>query len=223
MPSPPRVVRLDEARRAGLVLAPRDGDQGSPDDEGELVDGLREGRPWAERALLERYGAHVERVLTHILGSHTDLDDLAQEVFVRALARVEDLREPQALKGWLAGFAVNVAREAIRRKRRRWWQVLRPPEETPELAAPTASGEDRAALRAFYDVLGALDEDARVAFALRFVEGMELTQIAAACGVSLATIKRRISAAETEFCARGRAHEALADWFEEGTRWRRSS
>jgi RNA polymerase sigma-70 factor (ECF subfamily) len=232
MPSPPRVVRLDEARRAALARGAREGgpDEAgaearplphAPEDEAELVHGLRDGRPWAERALLERYGAHVERVLTHILGSHTDLDDLAQEVFLRALARVEDLREPEALKGWLAAFAVNVAREAIRKKRRRWWQVLRPPEETPELLAPTASSEDRAALRAFYEVLGALDADARVAFALRFVEGMELTQIAAACGVSLATIKRRISAAEVEFCARGRAHEALADWFEEGTRWPR--
>jgi RNA polymerase sigma-70 factor (ECF subfamily) len=50
---------------------------------------------------------------------------------------------------------------------------------------------------------------------------MELTQVAESCGVSLATIKRRIHAAELAFCARGRAHEALADWFEEGTRWRR--
>src|SRR5262249_32971898 len=92
-------------------------------DEEELVRGLRDGKAWAERLLLERYGAHVERVLTHILGSHTDLDDLAQEVFVRALGRVNDLREAGALRDWLSGFAANVAREAIRRKRRRWWQV----------------------------------------------------------------------------------------------------
>jgi RNA polymerase sigma-70 factor (ECF subfamily) len=216
MTSPPKVVRLDEVRRAALARA----SPAAADDGEELVRGLREGKRWAARELLDRYGAHVERVLTHILGSHADLDDLAQEVFVRALARVGDLRDPRALKDWLAGFAANVAREAIRRRRRRWWQVLRPPEETPELEAPSASAEDRAALHAFYEVLDGLDADARVAFALRYVEGMELTQVAEACGVSLATVKRRIKGAETEFCARGRAHEALAGWFEEGTRWR---
>ena len=53
-----------------------------------------------------------------------------------------------------------------------------PPEETPELAAPAASLEARAALRAFYEVVGHLDPDARIAFTLRVVEGMELTEIA---------------------------------------------
>jgi len=216
MKSPPNVVRLDEARRAAHARGPRE-------DEEELVRDLQDGKRWAERALLERYGAHVERVLTHILGAHADLDDLAQEVFVRALARVDDLRDPHLLKAWLSGFAANVAREAIRRKRRRWWQILRPPEETPEVEAPSASEEDRAALRAFYEVMGGLDPDARIAFALRYVEDMELTQVAAACGVSLATIKRRLKAAEEAFVARGRAHEALADWFEEGTRWQHRS
>jgi RNA polymerase sigma-70 factor, ECF subfamily len=213
MPSPPTVVHLDEVRRAAHARA-RAGD------EEDLVQGLKEGKGWAERALLERYSAHVERVLTHILGSHADLDDLAQEVFVRALERLSSLHDPAGLRSWLSAFAANVAREALRSRRRRWWQVLRPPEETPELPAPSASAEDRASLRAFYEVLGTIDPDARVAFALRYVEGMELTQVAEACGVSLATVKRRIKAAEDEFCARGRAHEALSDWFEEGTRWR---
>jgi len=214
MPSPPTVVSLDAVRRAGHAQGAR------ADDDEELARGLRERRPWAERLLLERHGAHVERVLTHILGNHTDLDDLVQEVFVRALARVGDLHDASGVKSWLAAFAANVAREAIRSRRRRWWQVLQPADETPDLPAPSASAEDRAALRAFYDVLGTIDVDARIAFTLRYVEGMELTEAAAACGVSLATIKRRIKAAEGAFCALGRSHEALADWFEEGTRWR---
>jgi RNA polymerase sigma-70 factor (ECF subfamily) len=214
---PPTVVQLDAVRRASHARGARSG----AGDEDELVGALRERKPWAERALLERYGSHVERVLTHILGSHGDLDDLTQEVFLRALGRVGDVHDATGLQSWLSAFAANVAREALRSKRRRWWQVLRPPEETPELPAPSACAEDRAALRAFYEVLGTLDPDARVAFALRYVEGMELTQVAEACGVSLATAKRRIKAAEDEFCARGKVHEALADWFEEGTRWRR--
>src|SRR4051812_47406566 len=67
-------------------------------DESALVQALREGEGWAERALLDRYGAHVERILTRILGAHVDLDDLALEVFVRAFQRLSDLREADALR-----------------------------------------------------------------------------------------------------------------------------
>jgi RNA polymerase sigma-70 factor (ECF subfamily) len=188
-------------------------------DPAALARALAAGEVWAERALLEQHTGHLERLLTHILGGRDDLDDLVQEVFVRALERVDELREPRALRGWLTAIAVFVAREAIRARRRRRWLIFLPPEETPELACADASPEVRAAVRAFYEVVGRLDADERIAFTLRFVEGMELTEVAAACGVSLATIKRRLKKAEGEFSARGRAHEALADWFEEGTRW----
>ena len=217
MAGSPKVVRITEARRAGLG-APLPGGDGAPA-EVALARGLREHATWAERALLEQYTGHVERVLSRILGAHPDLDDLVQEVFIRAFERVADLRDARALRGWLTAIAVFVAREAIRRTRRRRWLVFLPPEETPEIEAPSASPEARAALQAFRNVVEHLDADLRIAFTLRFVDGMELTEIADACGVSLATIKRRIKDAEGAFAARGRAHEALGDWFKEGTRW----
>jgi RNA polymerase sigma-70 factor, ECF subfamily len=209
----PRVVHLADVRSATARSAE------ARLDDGELAQGLRAGEGWAERAFLDRYTGHVERILTRILGGRADLDDLVQEVFVRAFQRVEDLREPRALRGWLTAIAVFVAREAIRSGRRRRWLIFLPPEETPDVSAPEASPEARAALRAFYEVVGRLDADARIVFTLRFVEGMELGEIAGACGVSLATVTRRIKSAEAEFVERGRAHEALAPWFEEGTRW----
>jgi RNA polymerase sigma-70 factor, ECF subfamily len=208
-----KVVLLDNARRA--KSAPRAADESA------LARAICEGEGWAERALLAQYAGHVERILTRILGGRSDLDDLVQDVFLRAFERVEDLREPRALRGWLSSIAVFVAREAIRKKQRRRWLLFLPPEEVPELEVPEASPEARAALRAFYEIVGRLDADARIAFTLRFVEDMDLTEIADACGVSLATIKRRIKSAEAEFFARGKGNEALADWFEEGTRWHR--
>jgi RNA polymerase sigma-70 factor (ECF subfamily) len=208
MAAPTKVTHLSDIRAARDV-----------DDPAALALALRQGEAWAERALLEQRTAHVERILTRILGARGDLDDLVQEVFVRALQRVEELREPRALRGWLTGIAVNVAREAIRAARRRRWLSLVAPHETPEVPAPLASPETRAAVRAFYRVVSELDADAHIAFTLRFVEGMELAEIAGACGVSLATIKRRLKAAEAEFAERAHADEALADWLEEGTRW----
>jgi RNA polymerase sigma-70 factor (ECF subfamily) len=185
-----------------------------------VASALRAGEAWARRAFLKQHTEYIERLLTRMLGSHADLDDLVQDVFIRAFKQIANLREPAAIRSWLTQIAVYVAREAIRRKKRRRWLLFLPPEETPDLEVPTASPEARAALRAFYEVVGHFDPDTQTAFTLRFVEQMELTEIATACGVSLATIKRRLKSAEAEFFIRGKAHEALADWFEEGTRWR---
>jgi RNA polymerase sigma-70 factor, ECF subfamily len=212
MPHPSKIVHLRDARKAPHRIE---------DDPAQLAQALQAGEAWAERALLERHTLHVKRILTRILSARVDLDDLVQEVFVRAFRRVEELREPWAVRPWLTAITVFVAREAIRAKRRRWWLLFLPPEEMPEIVAPLASPEMRAAVRAFYEVVGQLDTDARIAFTLRFVEGMELAEVASACGVSIATIKRRIKSAEAEFAERGQAHEMLAEWFEEGTRWRR--
>jgi RNA polymerase sigma-70 factor (ECF subfamily) len=77
----------------------------------------------------------------------------------------------------------------------------------------------RDALRATYAALDALPADERVAFALRFIDGMELTEVAAACETSLATIKRRLARAEDRFEAEARKHPALEAWIDGGTRW----
>ena len=57
------------------------------------------------------------------------------------------------------------------------------------------------------------------AFALRFVDGMELTEVAAACETSLATIKRRLARAGARFEAAARRQPVLEEWLEGGTRW----
>ena len=190
-------------------------------DPGELVRGLKAGEPWAERALLQAETARIERMLTRILGFCAELDDLTQEVFIRAFARIAELREAESLRAWLGSIAVFVAREAIRRKRRRRWLMFLPAEQLVEPPAAAASLEARLALRVFYEVLDGFPADERIAFTLRFVEGMELTEVAEACQVSLATIKRRLKRASEDFYVRGRARAELVDWFEEGSRWRR--
>ena len=172
----------------------------------------------AERWLIGAHWARVERILFRILGDVRHLEDLTQEVFVRVFARIEDVTEPESLRPFVTSVTVFVAREAIRKARRHRWLSFLAPEDLPDVGA----GDDddaREALAAFYRIVRTLDPDERVAFTLRFVEGLELSAVAAACGVSLATIKRRLARAETRFIERCRGDEALRPWLEEGDRW----
>lgn len=187
-----------------------------PSDE-DLVRAIRAGDRDASGLLFDRHGAAVERVLWGVLGPEPEIEDLLHEVFVRALAGIADLDDPARVKSWLFGIAVFTAREWIRRRmRRRWLRFVADVPETPTAAPDAAISE---ATRDTFTVLASMSEDERVLFGLRFVEGMELAEIALVCDLSLSTLKRRLKAAEKHFLARAQHHPSLAPWIREGGRW----
>jgi RNA polymerase sigma-70 factor, ECF subfamily len=184
-----------------------------------LVSGLRAGQPAAVRVFYDRYAPLVRRLLGRVLGAERELADLHHDVFVRALGSLKDLRDPDALKAWISAITVFTARSAIQRRSRRRWLSFFAPEDLPEPETPAVSGEVSEALRSTYATLDKLPADERIAFALRFIDGMELTEVADACGVSLATIKRRLARAEDRFTSIAREHPVLKEWVERGSRW----
>jgi RNA polymerase sigma-70 factor (ECF subfamily) len=184
--------------------------------ETSLVAALQAGRAEARKALFDRYAKDVERILFRVLGPDSEAPDLLHDVFVAALQSIGTLRDPRALPGWLRGIAVNKARKLIVKRQR--WKLIQffAPSDLPETEALVPSAEISEAMRSTYEVLGAMPADERVAFALRMIDGMELTQVAEACGVSLATIKRRLARAHESFTVLARSQPALAEWLEGG-------
>jgi RNA polymerase sigma-70 factor, ECF subfamily len=206
--------RAEPSRGAVIALPVHDGDEA-------LVAALVAGHPAARASLFERHAAHVRRVLIRVLGLDQDVPDLLQDVFLTALGTIDKLEDPRALRGWLTSIAVHHARGLIRKRSRR--RILRfvDPEELNRHLAPAAGVEQHEAMRALYRVLDGIPTDERIVFALRFVDGMDLYEVAAACRVSRATVSRRLQRAEERFRNAANQHEALAEWIEGGARWSR--
>ncbi|HEY6727141.1 MAG TPA: sigma-70 family RNA polymerase sigma factor, partial [Polyangiaceae bacterium] len=133
-----------------------------PDSDAGLVAALRSGRQSAKAALFDRYGRHVERVLTRVLGPDPDVQDLLQDVFVSALESIDRLEDPNSLKPWLSRIAVFTARGRIRRRVR--WRFIRNDafDEVAEVEAHLASAEVSEALRRTYQALKQLPPDERI-------------------------------------------------------------
>jgi RNA polymerase sigma-70 factor (ECF subfamily) len=183
-----------------------------PESDVALVAALKAGREDARDEVVRRCAPDVERILMRVLGPDSEIEDVAHEVFADALTTVHMLRQPHALRSWLVSIAIRKARKLIRRRQR--WRFLQSvaPGELPEREAPSASPEVSEALRSTYRIFSRMPVDDRVAFALRYVDGMDLVSVAEATEVSLATAKRRIARAHRRFVELARKSDVLAPW-----------
>jgi RNA polymerase sigma-70 factor (ECF subfamily) len=142
------------------------------------------------------HAGFVASVALRVLGRPAEVDDLVQDVFLHVLPRVGDLRDPAAVRGWLAVITARLARRRLRSRRWKLWFGIGGDEDYAALADGAASPQDRALLGELYRALDRLPVGQRLAWTLRHVEGLELVAVADACGCSLATVKRWIGAAE---------------------------
>lgn len=163
----------------------------SPKVELRLVEG-----PLTHAEVYRRFSPYVASLGYRLLGRDGDVDDLVQDVFLAAVEGLGELREVGALKGWLATLTVRLAGRKLRR--RRIAQFFGFDGKEHDVVAPGATPEERALLGQVYQALDSVDVEARVAWVLRHIEGEGLDQVAKLCGCSLATAKRRISAAQQD-------------------------
>ncbi len=188
-------------------------------DDGALVEGIRAGNPVALREFHDRFALPVQRILWGLLGPDQELADLHHDVFVRALHSIDRLNDPASLNGWMNAVAVHTARACLEKRisRRRWSSPLEPEAELERKGRnPEGQLDAREALRAIHAVLEQLSVPERIAFSLRYIECLELSEVARACEVSLATIKRRLARAESRFAQLAERSPALNERLKKG-------
>lgn len=159
------------------------------------------GDRWAEDALYRRHAPRVTRLATRLMQRHAEADDVVQDTFVTAFARLGQLRDRAALGPWLNRIAVNLARRRLRL--RSVWRALGidrgHDDATLQLLAVDGTRPDlRAELEAVDAVLRGQPTERRLAFMLHRVEGLSLSETAAASGRSVATTKRYVAAVDSE-------------------------
>ena len=149
--------------------------------------------PLSLEEAFKQYAPLVAAIGFRILGSRDQMQDLVQDVFLKAhdwIARIDD---PRALKSWLTTVTVREARLRLRLRRMRAFLHLSDNHNYASVASPTASPAERALATEIYRILDGVPVSARVAWTLRYVEGLTLPEIAQHCGCSLATVKRRVA------------------------------
>lgn len=180
---------------------------GRPDG-GELDRGLLARCQAGERAALRSFVEHYQRavfaLLSRIIGHVPEVEDLAQETFLRAIRALPgfELDGAARLSTWLLTIATRLALDVCRKRSREWSSAL----ADHAVSASTPEHEvQRAELRsAIASAIDGLSPDQRAAFVLAEFHGFSLEDIAAALQTPKGTVKTRL------FRARARLSRALA-------------
>jgi len=183
----------------------------SESSDAELVLAVRTGDPRAASVIWRRYSALVRTKVHRWIGVQ-DIDDIVQDVFSRLFTQLPRIREPGALRGFLIGIALGVAFTELRRRRRCRLRLTATGELPERYEAIFSTGPDREALWRFEAILGELSPPLRRVFVLRYVEKLELVDVATAMDISVPTVKRRLGRATGYVAAMVEREPALADY-----------
>jgi RNA polymerase sigma-70 factor, ECF subfamily len=154
----------------------------------------RRGEAAAFEALVERWRRPVARFVFRCTGRADMVQDLCQEVFLRVYQAGPGYREAGTFPGWLFRIALNVARDAGRR-RKRAPGGLNGAEPVDRTAAVEAQCRRRELADRMAEAAAELPEPLRVVLALRHDEGLSFEEIARVIGAPATTVKSRFAAA----------------------------
>jgi RNA polymerase sigma-70 factor, ECF subfamily len=147
------------------------------------------------RTIFDEHARYVIRTLRHLGVGESDVDDVAQEVFVTVHRKLAEFEGRSKLRTWLYAICLRIASD----HRRRAYVVREratdnPPVDTGERTGqePDTSLESRAFVQ---ELLAELDEDKRAVLVLYEIEGLTMREVAEVVGCPLQTAYSRLHAA----------------------------
>lgn len=150
------------------------------------VAAARDGDRAAFGRLYERYAPMVHGVLLAKVPIG-EVDDLVQDVFIRALRRLSTLRETGSFGAWLTAIARNMANDYHRRSVPE--QALTENESDYEVHVGTSGGDHAGPAAALLEAVRSLPDAYRETLILRLVEGMTGPEIAARTGMTHGSVR----------------------------------
>lgn len=173
------------------------------DDVFELVRRAQDGELSAFNTLVIRHQGAAYALAFRFLRSREAAEDATQEAFLRAYRALDGFRG-ERFKSWLLRIVANVARDELRRRKRRPQRSLDEARDDPERPSiepraldlgPEGHAEQTDLRRLLEDALAQLPEDWRLVVLLSDVHGLSYNEVAAAAELPLGTVKSRLSRA----------------------------
>ena len=178
--------------------------------EQEVIEKARAGDSSAFNQMVLAYRKRILGTISRLIGRPEDVEDVAQEVFVRLYYSLDQLRTAEVFEPWLYRLTVNAAYDYLRRIRRRGESRMADLSEQQVMMADSAAGgkkqaeeQEKTRTRELVDALFRhVSEEDRLLLTLKEVEGLSLKELEQIYSVNENALKVRL------FRARQRVQKA---------------
>jgi RNA polymerase sigma-70 factor, ECF subfamily len=178
----------------------------------ETVERARDGDQAAFTILVTTYRRRILGTISRLIGRPDDVEDVAQEVFLRLYDSLGQLRHPQIFEPWLYRLTMNASLDYLRKRKRRPEARMSDLSEQQVMAADARVGtendreqREKNRVREFMgELMGKVSEEDRVLLTLKEVEGLSLKELESVYDVNENALKVRL------FRARQRVLKAFA-------------
>jgi len=151
----------------------------------ELIERARAGDGAAFNGIVSAYRKRIFGTIARLIGRPEDVEDVAQDVFLRLYYSLDQLRTPEVFEPWLYRLTVNAAYDYLRKQRRRHESRLSDLSEQQVVMADAAAGREadldqshRRRICEFVDeLLSSVSEQDRILLKMKEVEGKSLKEL----------------------------------------------
>jgi RNA polymerase sigma-70 factor, ECF subfamily len=151
----------------------------------ELIKRAQAGDNAAFNDIVLAYRKRILGTITRVIARPEDVEDVAQEVFLRLYFSLDQLRTPEVFEPWLYRLTVNAAYDYLRKQRRRPEYRMSDLSEQQVLMADAVAGgkvehdeQYQKRIRESVDaLLGAVSEQDRILLMMKEVEGLSLKEL----------------------------------------------
>lgn len=169
-----------------------------------LIEKARSGDTGSFSALVELHQARAVHAAYSVVGNFEDARDLAQEAFVKAYEKLDGFQSESRFYTWFYRILMNTCKDFLRKQKLRrtfsFWLGKEEEGEPVDQAAQVPDRSENAAEAAASRDLGRLVSEAleglpfrqRSVFALRYLEGQSLEEIAVSLDISVGAVKAHL-------------------------------
>jgi RNA polymerase sigma-70 factor (ECF subfamily) len=160
-------------------------------DDREAIERVLSGDRDAFRHIVERYWRKVMAVVRQRISTAEDVEEVVQNVFLRAYQKIGQLRDVRVLAHWLYQIAQKCSVDYLRRKRHQAWTsseevcTILDEKEAENRKEDDMSFEIR-------DAVASLPTKYREVVMLRFIGGMSCDEVAEYLGEPAGTVRNRL-------------------------------
>jgi RNA polymerase sigma-70 factor (ECF subfamily) len=173
-----------------------------------LIESYQAGRREAFDEIVRGYEATVGRILTQLNVNPADIEDLTQEVFLRIYRNLQRFRGQSSFYTWLYRITINVFFDHNKKRKRADVRLTRlqnslidASNDRPIDSDPFRATFDHLTNEMFSRAIAALPEAFRDVVAMREVDDLSYEEIALQTGISIGTVRSRLSRARARLKA----------------------